>query len=450
MTSTAGTPYQVHIVPENSGLWKAKQTDAAAKKASELLQEDLEKHHVFFNQDGFHNHIPHHILALFGTGAGPASLQKGFDENANYQRPVLPTHERVLEDLRDWNHATKYLGKEQYYSDFLRYFQREIGAKGYEAVLSRYLFQGDEAADDMLVRLYSGFLHPLIQLMYGVEWKQPAIVAEALAQTAVHGNDIGSFLLDSEQRAKEQQQQASGQGMPTVVSLLEEIHANKKLATAARMEDGNKIRDGVMVRAKDEILNIAAKVRVSPDEIDEKTAEMFDACVYMTTSAAFHPGKQPKMDFFLIHHVNASPIFLALNSQDWISAETKARILEWKIRMDVIQYAARAAPPLDLGNITRYQPKKDVNATPFDTVSRLHDLPEDGHAIKLARAALICRDAVKPYEGKEWVKIRGDELWSKVYHLIVDSAEAPGPNWVRTAGLDEAWAEVPDLQDAKL
>lgn len=36
------TPYTVHITPENVGLWKAKQTDGVAKKASELLQEDLE------------------------------------------------------------------------------------------------------------------------------------------------------------------------------------------------------------------------------------------------------------------------------------------------------------------------------------------------------------------------------------------------------------------------
>jgi hypothetical protein len=35
------TPYQMHIVPENTGLWKTKQTEAAAKKASELLQQDL-------------------------------------------------------------------------------------------------------------------------------------------------------------------------------------------------------------------------------------------------------------------------------------------------------------------------------------------------------------------------------------------------------------------------
>lgn len=35
--------------------------------------------------------------------------------------------------------------------------------------------------------------------------------------------------------------------------------------------------------------------------------------------------------------------------------------------------------------------------------------------------------------------IKGDDLWTKVHHLIADSVEAPGATWVRTTGLDEAW-----------
>jgi hypothetical protein len=54
---TMATAYQMHIVPSDTGLWKVKQTDEAAKKASELLQQDMQDHHVFFNNDGFHNHV---------------------------------------------------------------------------------------------------------------------------------------------------------------------------------------------------------------------------------------------------------------------------------------------------------------------------------------------------------------------------------------------------------
>lgn len=32
----------MHVAPDNTGLWHIKQTDEAARKVSELLQEDME------------------------------------------------------------------------------------------------------------------------------------------------------------------------------------------------------------------------------------------------------------------------------------------------------------------------------------------------------------------------------------------------------------------------
>jgi hypothetical protein len=42
MASVTGTPYRIHISPENTGLLKVKQTEEASNKVSELLQKDLE------------------------------------------------------------------------------------------------------------------------------------------------------------------------------------------------------------------------------------------------------------------------------------------------------------------------------------------------------------------------------------------------------------------------
>ena len=120
----------------------------------------------------------------------------------------------------------------------------------------------------MLVRLHAGFLHPMIHLGFGVEFKQPAIVAEALAQAAVHDSWIGSFMLDAEKAAA-----SNGKGKP-MVELLDEVRADKKLSSAAHWDDSNKIRDGILVRAPDEMLRIAAKWKVLPGAIIEKTAEM--------------------------------------------------------------------------------------------------------------------------------------------------------------------------------
>lgn len=294
---------RIHISPENTGLWGVKQTDEVARKVTELLQKDLEVFHVYFNDRGFHNHIVHHLLALYGTGADAAAIQRGFDGNTGYQRPARPTHGHVAEDLRSWSHASKYLGRDQYYPDFLAFFQREIEAKGWQAVVTEYLFSGTEAAEDLLVRLYAGVLHPLIQLMYAMEWGQPAIVAEALAQTCVHHANLKKELFDAERRAAG----AYGGGnnhpaarMPSIASLLREVRDQPKLARGLKFEDGYSLRDTVFRRAGDEMLEIIAKVKVRPDEVEERTAEMFDANMFMAAGASFHSEKVNKFDFFIM------------------------------------------------------------------------------------------------------------------------------------------------------
>ena len=116
-----------------------------------------------------------------------------------------------------------------------------------------------------------GFLHPIIHLGFGVEFKQPAIVAEALAEAAAHDSWLNTFLFESEKAST-----ASKNGK-SFVTLLDEIRADKKLSSAAHWGDGNKIRDGILVRAKEEMLKYASQWSVSAEDLEEKTAEMTNA-----------------------------------------------------------------------------------------------------------------------------------------------------------------------------
>ncbi|KAK0752154.1 hypothetical protein B0T18DRAFT_426681 [Schizothecium vesticola] len=444
---TAPTPFKIHLTPENTGLLNIKQTSEAAKTVSDLLQQDLESHHVFFNPSHFHNHIPHHLLTLYSTGAPPRSLRTAHTTNASYQRPALPPHSPSPS-----SYPSSYLGNESYYPDFLRFFQHQISSSSPAAVLSEYLFARTPQAEALLVRMFSGFLHPLIQLLYGVEFNQPAIVAEALAQAAVHSDrGLGDFLLGAEKEAE-----AGGEGGgETMGELYDAVRGDGKLRGAARWGDGDKVREGVLGRAGAEMVKVAGRVRVGvgEGELEGRTAEMFDGAVGVAAAAALtsvRGGRGAKFDFFLIHHVNAAPIFLALNKLEWIPRATKARLLEWKMRMDLLQYAARGCPELDLERVRVYQPKcveVGRGVKPIDIISRLHDFPDDGHAIKLGRAALICQEACRTYEGTpvtDRFMIKGEDMWERVLGLIVDSVEAPGPNWVRSAGFDEAWKDIPD------
>ncbi|KAK4657306.1 hypothetical protein QC762_211830 [Podospora pseudocomata] len=431
----------MHLLPDNTGLWGITQTPSAAAKTSELLQQDMENHHVFFNQSGFHNHIPHHLLALYGTGAGPSHLQSAYDTNASYQRPVLPVHKSVTLTPET---LTEYYGKEEYYPDFLTFFQSEIDRLGWKETVTRYLFEEGEGKEDLIIRLFGGFLHPLIQLMYGLEWGLTGVVAEGLAQAAVHRDDLREFLLTAEEKGRGREE---GE---TVLGLLREAEG---LKGAARSEDGNKIRDGVLVRAKGEMVDLAGRVKVGEGEVEGRTREMFNGAVYVAAGAAVSMTdrkKVPKFDFFLMHHVNAAPFFVTMNKMDWVPEKTKRRLLEWKIRMDLLQYVARGCPELRVERLEGYEPKQPGKAKMVEEiVSRLHGFGDDGHAIKLGRATVVCRNICREYEEKEGFMIKGG-LWEKICHLIVDSVEAPGEHWVRSAGFEEAWKDIPNVDDSKL
>lgn len=130
--------------------------------------------------------------------------------------------------------------------------------------------------------------------MYGIEWAQPAIIAMGLAQAAVH--QVEQFLVEAEKAAKT----SSSADMPPIALLYKAVAADEKLAHAAEMKDSNKIRDGVLVRAREEMLKIVSEVKVKPDQLEERTVEMYNNAVAVATAAAFHPPKTPKFDFFLM------------------------------------------------------------------------------------------------------------------------------------------------------
>lgn len=441
------TPFQIQVGPENSGLLRYTHSKDEASKLSDLLQEDLEKHHVFFNTAGYHNHIAHQLYTLYGTGSNTGALQKAYDHNANYQIKAMPPREPIVQELeRDWSNASEYLGKGKYYASFLKYFQDEIERVGWQQTVKEHVFKGDERSHDMFGRLFAGFLHPMIQLMYGIEFAQPATVASGLAQAAVHENKVGEFLTSADEAAAKLDSK-----MGSIADFFDEIRKDKKLATSASWNDPNRIYDGVMKRAPDEALALVSRVKVAEDELEERTAEMIITAAWVSAAAAFHEPNIPKFDFFLIHHVTSIPMFLTVNAQDWIPTHMKVKLLEWKIRMDIIQYIARGCPRLQPDLLKTYQPKdKDLVAKPEDLLPRFHEIADDGHTIKLVRALLLARQLSLKYHDREWVKIRDDGTWLRVFYLLLDGNEKVDPKWVRSAGFEEAWREIPKDERHKL
>jgi hypothetical protein len=226
-------------------------------------------------------------------------LQKAFDANKTYQlKAMKPRQDLVQEMKKDWDSAKDSVGKGRQYATFLNFFQNEIERVGYKEVLLEYLFKDDERGRDLQSRLFGGLLHPLIQLSYGLEWEQPAIIASAMAQISVHSNGLYEYLTRCQSAAASQPSDAAPVG--SVCDFYTEITKNDKLMASARAEDTENPYYGILCNALDDMVGLASRVHVKPEELEEKTAEMLHVSAYVAAAAAFHPPHVPKFDFFLM------------------------------------------------------------------------------------------------------------------------------------------------------
>lgn len=123
----------------------------------------------------------------------------------------------------------------------------------------------------------------------------------------------------------------------------------------------------------------------------------------------------------------------------------KVRLLEWKIRMDVVQYIARGCPPLDLDPVRNYTPKDETLVSkPEELLPRFQRNMDDGHVIKLVRAMLLAQEISREYSGRPWICFGDDAAWLKAHYLLLDGVEGSDTEWVRSAGFDDAWKDIPE------
>ncbi|KOS18894.1 Oxidoreductase AflY [Escovopsis weberi] len=358
--------------------------------------------------------------------------------NSSYQVPAKAPDESIVKDLKSgWDRNCPYLGKGDHYPDFLQYFQDEIDDKGWRNVLMQYIFGEDERSEAMMQRLYAGLLHPIIQVMYGIEWDQPTIIAEGLAQAAAHENTRGDLLAQIERDAASAPSEASPMSM---VEMIESVRRSEKLAHCARSDDKDHI-SGALERAGGEIVDLLKRVRVKPEEVDERTAEMMHAIAYVSAATAFHPPHSPR------HHLNACLFFVSINQLPFITDDQKARLLEWKMRFFAIHYIALGAPPLDLESVMASPVPQDQShntiSKPEQLFTRYHKIVDDGHTIKVVRALLVAQEFSKKYAGKEWIRLADDEAWLKAHGVLLRGTESGSPRWVFGVGFDDAWKNVP-------
>ena len=97
--ATAAT---VQLAPDFSGVFSgAGQNDDSSTTTSSLLQHNHDNHHIFFDAEGFHNHLAHHLFTIYSLGATPTQIREAYERNTDCQSPLGKLNEDAVQAMSD-------------------------------------------------------------------------------------------------------------------------------------------------------------------------------------------------------------------------------------------------------------------------------------------------------------------------------------------------------------
>lgn len=454
-TKTVTAASQVRLSPDHLGIRRgaAAPPPESLTLTDQLLQKNHDELHIFFRDMNGHNHLAHNLLTRLALGASPAELRTAFDDDLPTQRPMPALDAAVVRQLHDPDYFHARIGQIAHYTNFLAFFEQQIEAKGWREVVNEYVFSGSKIAEALLPLMFDGAYHPLIHLGLGVEFAQPSIVAEALAQAAAHDSfDTDYFFQTAEQRAAADPDVTSIDADRPLVQILADFAANDAVRRACSSAEGligTKKMQAMLAEAGPTLTSLAARFRVTAETLERRTAEMMSFCAYLA-GAAQRAGKAAKVDFFFMHCVTSSIFVAVLAGQPWIDEASRVRLVEWKGRLDLVWYAVCGLPELSVERVVGYEggPSRGMGWSElFRVVNEQHD---DGHVAKFVRALKHGEEVARPFEQREGAgafPVRGD-MWLKIARMAYDTTlDLPAPaKWVVMAGMEKAWAQVPKLE----
>ncbi|EJD03460.1 uncharacterized protein FOMMEDRAFT_108695 [Fomitiporia mediterranea MF3/22] len=362
-----------------------------------LLEEDLKKHHCFYGKPGFHNHLPHHLLALYDLGAPAKVMQDMYNLEAEVQSPINLVdrkNETVAQlDLtitkENW---TEHLGREEYYIAYLEFFKTEV-QKGVPECLEEYIFSPKANGNEncMLLRIVGGAAHPLIQIGYGVEFNMPVIAASGLAEVAVT-KPIPPALYDDTP--------GSSAKNATVLSIIKQMYDSEILVPVMPYQPeafiSARMKDATSNGRPEEICRLSSQIPIEENpnvsDLDSRVKELIWAATLLLASTGKHERK-PRLDFFLMHlltsshflptliHAVKTPINATRLLRIYVSVLLFLTLLRGRPRIDptlIMTYPDTPRPPNSKGN------PADVNPWPAIIDEVIH--APDSHTVKTIRS----------------------------------------------------------------
>jgi hypothetical protein len=204
-------------------------------------------------------------------------------------------------------------GDDNYYHDYLDFFTSEIQRDCGDGrrTVERWMFEEDVGKrGQFYTRCMTGAYHPFIHLGYGLEFDLNCMLAEGLAQAAIHSpmvaplmangdeNTSGNHALPPPHNPKEVTVALGTTGPKSAKEIALAVAGDEQLDGKVRFEDAPKMKalltngGGPLLRAH------AAQWNCPLDQVYEKAHELQQLAVAVM-GGAVRPEKEVKFDFFL-------------------------------------------------------------------------------------------------------------------------------------------------------
>ncbi|KAI0060638.1 hypothetical protein BV25DRAFT_1887832 [Artomyces pyxidatus] len=307
------------------------------------------------------------LLAAYDLGASPALLQTIYDQEHGELQSVFmaDTRNKTVEkqDVQiqedNWK---EYLGQDKYYANFVVFFSDKVKEFGGPAAFERYVYSPTADGAYMAERLVAGVVHPLIQMGYATEFGSDAMVAQALAQTAVHEPiNPEIFIWNSTPHDNDSNIKVSSSNPLSLFGVLQEAYASSIMKPVMPYDPNALIRkrtaDTLTPARIVEIRRLTTlwgctPAALTPATIAEKTRDVLFAATTLFAGTGKR-GRAPRLDFFLMH-VLTSALFVPHLLHALHSAEAKARLLNSYLASTLLTMLIRGQPRVDTGLLMSY------------------------------------------------------------------------------------------------
>lgn len=279
------------------------------------------------------------------------------------------------------------------------------------------------------------------------------MVAEGLAQTAVHKPSVSALFPEGEMLERVEQI-CAGRAPPStpkqsVLDIALQFKTDERLSNLITFEDDPKF--GALLK-RPELPRLLLRYIDQWSWNARNTEDLLEAVGDMIVFAAAtyggsqRAGKMANLDFFLMHSLTSSlflPAYAAL-----LTKEHMVSLMLHKISVDFAYYISRGIPSIDIQQFVS-QPglKETLTTSPrsWPDIWKAAIAHDDEHVPKAIRAL----HQGEHYDVRSEMKLRtGSE---DTYRAMAELTLAGNGNWTQDGvGFDEAWQNIPDLDRSRL